>query len=497
LNTLDPRTRKKKGEKVVKDRDEDEDFTLEEQKEYDKLPLCTKIQIQTLECEVDKLLHQKDCAIALPSTIHAVSSKTFESYDKLMDQISSSLTEIGPSGKYFPQLDEHLPASWFRVRKFVREQSTRRGRECMKLPHYFKLVLDELDIQEDVCLRATRFCHELGDVLFFEKEGLIFLRPSLLIDVFKLVIRHDHKESTYWKKDMLKNYGIDEERFNIGKDLLLQKGELEEWLLNVLWSPLLDDGELGVGGSESSIRNNLIQLLETFDIATPVEYNGGHKKLLIPEFQPKLIQNEQSWHESKRKGDFEIQRWICVVDRKLPHGLLKRVQVRILKKIFKRGRSNNEFSLAQNEFLIRDSRSSTAIYCKSGVRKSNEEYLGSDVENWEGISLYVRGRVKRSVISLLKKVYNCLKDTLRDFPGLIFDHYAVYSFPQKIGSLSSSAFIKLEELKARQDAGEKKIFIENPIAAIGEKNIMMEGKEIKIDDLFPPLSSVQSSKAHH
>lgn len=194
------------------------------------------------------------------------------------------------------------------------------------------------------------------------------------------------------------------------------------------------------------------------------------------------------------KGDFEIQRWICVVDRKLPHGLLKRVQVRILKKMFKRGRSNNEFSLAQNEFLIRDSRSSTAIYCKSGVRSSSEEYLGSDIEDWEGISLYVRGSAKRSVISLLKKVYNCLKDTLRDFPGLIFDHYAVYTFPKNIDSLSSSAFIKLEELKARQDAGERKIYIENPVAAIGENDTTIKGKEVKIDDLLPPSSSFHSSK---
>jgi len=454
----DPRKKKEES------KEEDIKLTIEEL--YDILPLSTKIQIQTLECEINKLQHQQHCAMALPSKIHAVSSKDFCNYDKFREQISSSLTEVGPSGKYFPQLDEHLPASWFRVRKFVREQSTRKGRECMKLPQYFKLVEDELGISEDVSLRATRFCHELGDVLFFEKEGLVFLRPSLLIDVFKLVIRHDHKESTYWREGMLEQ-GIDEEKFNAGKELLLQKGELEEWLLDVLWSPLQDD----IGGPESNIKNNLIQLLETFDIATPIQYKI-HKKLLIPEFQPKLI--VQSWPDEKNRGDFEIQRWICV-DQKLPHGLLKRFQVRIMKKIFKRG--ENEFDLAQQEFLIKDTES-TILYCKSGA--GNEDCPGSETS--EGIRLYVRGKIKRRVLSLLARVYTCLKSILRDFPGLVFDHYAVHTFK------TSSTFIKLEELKVRREAGERKILIRS---RKGKSNNGM-AQDVDIDDLLPKSSMGQT-----
>merc|ERR1712183_506465 len=132
---LDPR-QKEKGSLIVK--------------ENNILPLHIQVRIQTLECEIKKLTHQQKCTILLPPRIYAVSSKDLWNFDKFKEQIASSLTESGPSGKYFPQLDEELPASWFRLRKFVREQSTRKGKECMKLPQYFKLISDELGIDEDV-----------------------------------------------------------------------------------------------------------------------------------------------------------------------------------------------------------------------------------------------------------------------------------------------------------------------------------------------------------
>jgi len=448
LSELDP-GRKEKGSLNIK--------------ENEMLPQMIKVRIKTLEYEIKKLSYQQKCTIPLPSSIYAVSSKNLDNFDKFKEQIASSLTEIGPSGKYFPQLDEELPASWFRLRKFVREESTRKGRECMKLPQYFKLISDELGIDEDVGVRATRFCHELGDVLFFEKEGLIFLRPSLLIDVFKLVIRHDHKESTYWKTNMLEL--IDEVEFNTAKDLLLRKGELEEWFLDILWLPIYDDL-----GEESSIKNNLIQLLETFDIATPIEY-GGRKRLLIPEFQPKFL--DKNWLEHKNEGDFEMQRWICV-DRGLPRGLLKRLQVRIMKKIFKRGK--NYFDLAQDEFLMKDEKC-TMIYCKKGI--GSEEFPGSEdiKEVSEGIMIYVQGEKKSRVSSLIIKVHNCVKDALKEFSGLIFDHYAVKA------SKSGSVCIRLEELKARYDADEEKICLRVVKSNCGNKESQCEN--IDIEDLLP------------
>jgi len=475
LQKLDPRRRAHMN---------DDADIKKKKEEHELLPAPTKMQIFTKEIEEKNLRHQLECTIELPEKIHAVSSMDLRNFDKFKAQISSSLTEAGPSGKYFPQLDEELPSSWFRIRKFVRDQSTRKGRECMKLPKYFQLVSDELGINEDVVRRATRFCHELGDVLFFEKEDLVLLCPSFLIDVFKLVIRHDHKESTYWREEIMEDLHISEEKFNKGKELFLQKGELEEWLLDVLWSQL-DDVIL-----ESSIKNNLIQLLETFDIATPIKHEGC-TRLLIPEFQPKYL--NLTWPKNKEKGEFEAQRWVCV-DCNLPHGLLKRVQVRVIKKIFKRSGTNG-FNLAQNQFCIADI-NSTVLYCAS--EQGSEDCPGSGIS--EGIRIYVRGTDKQNVMTLLTKVYSCVENTLKDFPGLIFNHYVVYT--SKNGGTS---FMKLEELKEKQNAGVKTIkVIPKQSAAGGKKGCdryqqssllitptSFAGEGVEVDDLLPPPLSIK------
>jgi len=458
LELLDPREKADKS---------DETDVNKKEEQYKLLSAQIKMQIFTKESEVKKLQHQLECTIELPKTIYAVSSMDLRNFDKFKEQIVYSLTETGPSGKYFPHLDEELPTSWFKVRKFIRDQSMKTGYGCMNLSKYFHLLSDELGLSQDVVYRATQFCHELGDVLFFEKEDLVFLRPSLLIDVFKLVIRHDHKESTFWKEEMIEDLQIDEETFNKGMELLLQKGEMEDWLLDVLWSQLENID------SVSNIKNSLIQLLETFDIATPIQHDGC-KRLLIPEFQPKLL--NFTWQTNKEEGQFESQRWICV-NSTLPNGLLKRLQVRMIKKIFKRSDTNG-FNLAQNEFLITDT-NSTVLYCKSG--QGSEEYPGSIIS--EGIMLYIRGVCKQSVLTLLDKVYICIKNTLKDFPGLIFDHYAVFTLKSK-----GLSFINLEEVDEKKIAGAKTIKVSSK-----QNTSSSDDEYVEIDDILPPPKSIHTT----
>jgi len=464
LDDLDPR-KGKKGDAADGERME---------KEYAMLPSEKKIQILMHEGEVKKLRLRQQCTIALPATIQAVSSKDLHNVDKLKEQIAASLIEVGPSGKYFPHLDVPVPGSWFQVRRFVRQKCAQKGYECMKLPQYFHLLSTELNINEDVGRRATSFCHDLGDVLFFDKEGLIFLQPSFLIDLFKCVIRHDHKESTYWTENLL-DHNINEEQFNAGRALLLQEGELQEWLLKVLWSRLYD------GSIDTSVINNLIQLLETFDIATSIE-RQGRKCLLIPEFQPKYLIS--TWSRHKDDDQYEIQRWIST-DQQLPHGLLKRIQVRIFKKVFKRS-GTHDFNLAQDEIYILD-KNSTMLYCKSGKEKEECSRFGKS----EGLRLYIRGKDKHYVMSFLSKVYTCVKDTLNDYPGLIFDHYIVHT------TQSGSSLNKLEELEAMQAAGENKICVSIPIPNSlneveyegdmrRESDSETEKVILNIDDLLPP-----------
>jgi len=462
LENLDPR--RSKGSS----RDDEE----RKEKEYDTLTNDKKIQIFMLEGEAKKLSHQQQCTISLPTKIQAVSSKDLCNFDKLKEQIALSLTETSESGRYFPYLDVPVPGSWFQVRRFVRQKSAQKGYECMKLPQYFKLLSKELNINEDIGYRATLFCHDLGDVLFFEKEGLVFLQPSFLIDMFKCVIRHDHRESTNWTTD-LQQHNISKEDFSEGKDLLLQKGELQEWLLEVLWS------QLYCGLLDRSITNNLIHLLETFDIATAIE-RDGHKCLLIPEFQPQFL--TVKWPRQKNADHFEAQRWICT-DKMLPQGLLKRIQVRMFKKVFKRGAVETS-NLSQNEIYTIDE-NSTILYCKRC--NNNEDCPGLQI--YEHIRMHIRGPDKQCVMSLLTKMYSCLENTLKDYPGILFDHYVVHTIQ------NGSSFHKLEEVKAMQAAGESKILASIRIPnRLRKEEFDTEEELVEIDDL---LSSSEIQKYLH
>jgi len=470
LEKVDPRRKADKN---------DEADVKNKQEQHKLLPEAVKMQIFIKESEKKKLHHQLECTIELPKNIYAVSSTDLRNFDKFKEQIASSLTETGPSGKYFPHLGEELPTSWFKVRKFIRDQSMKTGYGCMNLSKYFRFLSDELGLDQDVVYRATQFCHELGDILFYEKEDLVFLCPSFLIDVFKLVIRHDHKESTFWREEMKERLHIDKETFTKGVNLLLQKGEMEDWLLDELWS------QLDNINSVSNIKNNLMQLLETFDIATRIEHEGC-KRLLIPEFQPKLL--NLTWPKYKEEGQFESQRWICA-NSTLPHGLLKRLQVRLIQKIFKRSGTNG-FNLAQNEFWISDT-NSTVLYCKSG--QGSEECPGSIIS--EGIRIYIRGLRKQSVLILLNKVCCCIENTLKDFPGLFFDHHAVHTLKNK-----GLSYINIEELKEKKIAGMKTITVtQTQTEADGKKSngqyslfgafSSCEDETVAIDDILPSSQS--------
>merc|ERR1740124_2073179 len=136
-------------------------------------------------------------SIAIPETVIAMSSKDMYNIDKLKQTIAGSLDATGPSGKYFPELGEELPNPYFKVRSFIREQVSRSViQKPLDLDQYYKCIKDEREIDMQMAKDATEFCHNLGDVLFYEKIGVVFLQPQFLINAFKAIIRHDHTEST-------------------------------------------------------------------------------------------------------------------------------------------------------------------------------------------------------------------------------------------------------------------------------------------------------------
>ena len=75
-----------------------------------------------------------------------------------------------------------------------------------------------------------------------------------------------------------------------------------------------------------------------------------------------------------------------------------------------------------------------------------------------------------------------MENTLKDFPGLVFDHYAVH-----ISNSGGSSFIKVEELKAKQMAGAKEMKVSLKKSVADETQYTEEN--VNICDLLPsPLN---------
>lgn len=369
------------------------------------------------------------------------------------------MTEVGPTGKYFTQFDVPLPLDFVKVRNNAYEKGTQTGYECMSLSKYHQMVRKDLQVSEDIIIRSTQFCHDLGDILYYPQHEVVFLRPSFLVDLFKLVIRHDHEEATNWKTNMLSIYDITEDNFNQWKRRLLEKGELVLKLLDVLWSPLL-----GSLTQNSPLKEHLMELLETFDIALLIK--GVDEKIVsIPEFQPKNL-DQENFNMGIEKGQYISQRWISV-DKSLPRCILKRIQVHVLKNIYKTSGTIPFVKLAQDEFYIND-KSATTLYFK--LEKATEVSPTDDKS--EGIRYFIQSETREQIKDLLEKVNESVDDVLNEYTGLIFQTFAMHT------SQRGTAFYKMKLLKTLKNKKQSKACV--TFIKDGEKD---PGVKLDVDDL--------------
>jgi len=457
-----------------------------------------------MEKQIHELSQMRKVFIDLPKSIIPMSSLDMHNMDKVKQIITDSLTEEGQNGKYFPELDEELPLPYFEIRSFIREQVTKSAiQKPMDVDSYYKLIKENLDIDMETAKDATEFCHNLGDILFYENIGVVFLQPKFLIDAFKAVIRHDHREATRYA--LYDGFGTND-LFDAAKDNLLNCGKLEEWFLSMLWS------RLGIekGYEKSNIYGKMIDLLAKFDVAYVAEWEQGEfleskpKILIVPEFQtPTLEQfSDKKWPmKEKEECQYEVQRWICLDDKELPRDLLKRLQVRLF--------TSNIFVsllnfLSQEQIVIFDSKGVEVFITTHGTE--DHHFSHGDIKN--GLRLHVRCKDKEVMWSLFSRIDKIIKSLFKDWSGLTFKHFAVHTSEK--GDFVLTSVLKLEELRK---SGEKytvvacgnnlivttpyteKVTIEDLLGLEGRILQNQTGVTNKVDDLItnPLFETLQGS----
>jgi hypothetical protein len=105
-----------------------------------------------------------------------------------------------------------------------------------------------------------------------------------VVDVFKLLLRHDHEEATTYDNTFADS--VDETEFEQMKKDFLQRGKLSVLLLRRLWQTLR---------LEEATFRAIVLLLERFDIGmiSEIDENNDPSVILIPSFFPECLPSKR------------------------------------------------------------------------------------------------------------------------------------------------------------------------------------------------------------
>jgi len=261
--------------------------------------------------------------IALPEKVHSVSSASgLKGLPELRCDVKVSILDR----TFFPQMCETIPLFYENFRNYIREN--RRVTPYYNWEEHVRCVREQLgsELDAETIRSATDFMHHLGELLFTNESATVFLDVQWLVDAMKLVIRHDHDETLFWKDDMdlqtdlfMRNRIYFEENI---KKKFLKRGELPVELLAYLWNDL---------NLDANIFSDLVTLLEDFEIIVafgPIGADDIPKTFLVPTFAPHNLKlSSQSVSE---KMNPSVHLFTCTAA--FPAAMMQRLQVLLSKK---------------------------------------------------------------------------------------------------------------------------------------------------------------------
>jgi GTPase SAR1 family protein len=289
--------------------------------------------------------------VQLPVKVHAVSSaRSMKNIPELQDAIVASALDQ----QLFPTLGRDIPRLYEQIRILVREWRAQMpycelNLLVEKVEH--ALLLRAKDVgggsaeqaaggqgTRERVLAALGFLHDLGEVAHFREgrdlSGMVFLSLQWLVDVTKMVIRHDHSDALLYEDDMR---GLMSPKvFEATKQAFVRRGKLELVLLRWLWRDLKLD--------ESAFAT-LVCMLQQFGLAmattaqseTGAASTGGTGRedstslekpevfLLVPAFFQDYLP-ARSWRVQCPESQLQVARWFDFADT-CPSGVVQRLQV--------------------------------------------------------------------------------------------------------------------------------------------------------------------------
>ena len=380
----------------------------------DAMPPQSAAEEHQLQIDRDRWNTQLRNLGEVPDKVYPVSSKTMQGMAELVAKVQSTVQDK----RIFPELGETLPVSYLRVRDLIRAKRKEPATFLLRTPDYLVLFSRELGLTPKEVDDATRFMHDLGEVLYYNADrradglDVIFLKVGFLIDALKCVIRHDHRDATVYRPDpeILARPRL----FREMKSNLMDSGILSAVLLELLWAPTQPHG-IGVRKSKEPEKYKmLVQLLELFEVAAVRKRDavtGDPSELIVPEFVPVCLR-DGLWDADVAEGDEQVFRYFHF-DAKSPppRGLMARFQVKLAPFASKDG-----FHVAKDGVI--------AIIHNCDVFATFVEGRLPEHPGVHGFQIIVRGN-KRAIWKTHNTLCPMFEELVDQWPGLSFEQYAV------------------------------------------------------------------------
>jgi hypothetical protein len=166
-----------------------------------------------------------------------------------IDDLRNTIKEAVQRKEHFPQIGEKIPLSYDKVRRFTREM--RLESPHMSFETFAAALHCQYGLDSELVDRAAVLLHDQGELLRYDEkylrgQPLVFLSLRFLVDLFKLLLRHDHEQATVYDDSFGTDADgvdsiMDEQAFDDLKRAFLRRGRLGIALLRQLWRPFQFD----------------------------------------------------------------------------------------------------------------------------------------------------------------------------------------------------------------------------------------------------------------
>lgn len=197
-------------------------------------------------------------------TVISTSALKFKGFDKLCDAI----VEIASDTQLFPDVLREIPTFWVDVENYLEDKGFNMVIPIMPWESYAEEISRKFGMKH-LLESITQYLHDVGKVLWFSNipslKDFVFIRPTWLFDIFRLIMRHDlHTTLDYNQSDSFRSHGFNRTRFQQLKKEFLEDGVVEKDFLKCILC------EFVPVQLRHALDEVIILLLDGFEVGYPV-----------------------------------------------------------------------------------------------------------------------------------------------------------------------------------------------------------------------------------